>query len=439
MRPIVSIFVPPVVLLVISSGCRMPEERISLNERVETRTLELKPGGQLFASTFNGSVSVEGWDREEVSLVAKIREREAGDVHFTAESKDGRVEIIAEGKKQTQVANRRRFFIDLIESNGVSYTLRIPRNTMATLASSNGRIEVSRIDNEIDAATSNGPITADGIGAKARLVTSNGTVKAYSIKGRLIVSTSNGRIDVRDIQGSADLNSSNASIVAKNIKGDLIGRASNGRLDIADVQGYADLRTSSGAIEIRNIKGRVDAVTSNGPIIAENIESDLVGSTSNNRIDVRGVQGYADLKTSNGKIEARNVKGRTDTVTSHGSIIAENIEGDLTGKTSNGRIDLQRVLGAIDLSTSNAPIKAADLNGKERGIRLLTSNAGIDVTLGQAQGILEANANSNNKRSVNIENPSIQPTVDGSITRAKIGNGAQLIDLRTTNGRISVR
>ena len=440
MRPIVSILASSIALLVISPGCRTPEERAGLCERVETRTLELKSGGQLFASTFNGSVSVEGWDREEVSLVAKIRERREGDVRFTAESKDGRVEIIAEREKQE---NGHSFFTGFVKafggSDGVSYTLRIPRNTMATLISSNGRMEISQIDNEISAATSNGSITADRIGAKAHLTTSNSAISANSIKGGLIASTSNGRIDVRDINGNADLKSSNASIIANNIESDLIGRTSNGRFDVRDVRGYADLRTSSGAIEIRNVKGKVDAVTSNSSIIAENIGSDLAGSTSNGRIDVRDVQGYANLRTSNGRIEVRNVKNKTDAITSHASIIAENIDGDLTGRTSNGRIDLQRVLGAIDLSTSNASIKAHNLNGKERGIRLSTSNASIDVTLGQAQGILEANANNNNNRFVNIENPNIQPTVNGSITRAKIGNGNQRIDLITSNGRITVR
>jgi len=434
MRPSISILVPSLTLLVISTGCRVPEERAGSRERVETRTLELKSGGQLFASTFNGSVSVEGWDREEVSLVAKIRERREGDVRFTAEYKDGRVEIIAEREEQE---NRRNFLIDFGKSNGVSYTLRIPRNTMTTLVSSNGRMEISQIDNEISAATSNGSITADRIGAKARLTTSNSSIRANSIKGELIASTSNGSIEASDVKGYADLKSSNGSIHAKNIESDLVGRTSNGRFDVMGVQGNADLRTSSGRVEIRNVKGKADAVTSNGSIIAENIGTDLTIINSNGRIDVRDIKGNADLRTSNGTIEIRNVKGKTDVVTSSGSILAENIESDLVGRTSNGRIDINRVLGAIDLSASNAPIKAAELNGNGRGIRLITTNGGINVTLGQAQGVLEARTSRD--RSVVIENPTIQPTVDGSVTRAKIGSSDQPIDLRTTNGRITVR
>jgi hypothetical protein len=342
MRPVTTALIPSIAVLAISTSCRIPERRDS-HIRVETRTLELKAGGHLFASTFNGSVSVEGWERDEVSLVAKIRERREGDIHFAAESKDGHVEIKAERE------NKSAFTFAFGESSGVSYTLRVPRKTMLTLIASNGWMEIRRIDDEVDAATSNGSITVDEIGAKARLTTSNASIRANSIKGELVARTSNGTLDIRDIQSEAD------------------------------------------------------------------------------------------LRTSNAKIEVRDVKGKTDAVTNNGLIIAENIKGDLIGRTSNSRIDIQQILGAIDLSTSNGSIKAAELNGKGRGIRLITSNASIDVTLGEAQGMLKATTSNGGNHSVHFENPNIQSTKEGSITRAKIGNSDQLIELRTSNGRITVR
>jgi len=344
MRPITTMLIPSITVLAISTGCQLQEIR-DLQRREETRILELKPGGHLSASTFNGSISVEGWDRDEVSLVAKIRERREGDVYFTAESKDGRVEIKAERD------NKRNFAFVFGEQSGVSYTLRVPRKTLLSLITSNSRIEIRGIDNEVDAATSNGSITADEIGAKARLRTSNASVRASSIKGGLVAWTSNGGLEIRDIQGEAD------------------------------------------------------------------------------------------LKTSNARIDVRGVNGKTYAITSNGPIIAENINGDLTGKSSNSRIYIQKISGAIDLITSNGSVKAAGLNGKGRGIRLATSNASVDVTLGEAQGMLSAIAITSNSGnpSVYFENPNIQSTKDGSITRAKIGNSDQLIELRTSNGRITVR
>jgi len=342
MRSITTILVTSITAIALSTGCRVPERR-DLFRREEIRNLELKPGGHLFASTFNGSISVEGWERDEVSLVAKIRERRKGDVYFVAESKDGRVEIKAEQD------NKSNFFFNFGRSSGVSYTLRIPRKTELKLITSNGRMEIRKIDDEVDATTSNGSITADEISAKARLTTSNASIKANSVKGELVARTSNGSLDIRNIQSEAD------------------------------------------------------------------------------------------LKTSNARIEVRGVNGKTYAVTSNGPIIAENIKGDLIGRSSNSRIDIQKILGAIDLSTSNGSIKASELNGKGQGIRLITSNASIDVTLGEAQGMLTATTSNGGNPSVHFENPNIQSTKEGSITRAKIGNSDQLIELKTSNGRITVR
>jgi len=328
------------IVLVLSFACQLPNR--AKFTRTETRTLELKPGGQLRASTFNGRVSVEGWERDEVSLVAEIKERREGDVRFSAVAKDGLVEIVAEQE------GRSKFAISLGSWSGVSYTLKVPNKTATTLVSSNGRIEIHGIDGELDATTSNASIVAENIGGTVRLTTSNGSIRAYTIKGGLEAWTSNAKLEVKDVLGDVD------------------------------------------------------------------------------------------LRTSNGKIDARNVKGKSDVVTSNASIVAENIEGDLTGQTSNGRLDVKKVSGSIDLATSNASVKASDLNGGGRGISLTTSNGSIEVTLGKATGMLEATTNKG-EHSVSIEIPNVQATKDGSVTKAKIGNGDQPIRLRTTNGKIVVR
>jgi hypothetical protein len=285
---------------------------------------------------------VEGWDRDEVSVVAEIRERREGDVTFTTESKDGYVEITAEQ------ASARNVVIGFAASNRASFKLKIPKKTFSTLRASNGRIEISQIDDEVDAATSNGLITAEEIGGKARLKTSNGAIKADAIKSELIATTSNGGIEATDINGNAEL------------------------------------RTSNGKIEVRGIKGKVDAFTSNG------------------------------------------------------QIRAENVDGDLVGRTSNSRIEIQNVTGAINLTTSNASVKAEGLDGMGKGIRLITSNGSMDISLGRAEGVLEA-TDDNKGRSISIEIPKTQSVIEGSTLKAQIGNGGQSIELKTSNGRITVR
>jgi len=422
MRQTASLLIVPVALAAIASACRLPE-RHDFSTRVEERTLELKPGGELHAVTFNGSIDLEGWDRNEVQLVAKIREYRQGDVRFTAESKDGRVTIRAERENAREGARPTVVIFGLNESGGASLTVKMPRKTFATLHSSNGRIEIRGVDGEIDANTTNASIIANEIGAKARLTTSNGAVSADGVKGELFVRTSNSGINASDIAGEADL------------------RSSNGRIEVRRVSGKTEATTSNASITAEEIGAFAKLTTSNGTISAALVKGDVFARTSNGSINVKDVTGEADLRSGNGRITARNVKGKLEVFTSSGSITAENIESDFMARSSNGTIDINGVKGAIDAETTNASIKATDLDGKGRGIRLVTSNGSINVNLGRATGTIQARAS--DRKAVSIEIPNVpKPAESGEadgVVNAKVGNSDQLIELKTTHGRITVR
>ncbi|MDR2560208.1 MAG: hypothetical protein LBC63_00335 [Holophagales bacterium] len=431
MRPAASLLIAPIAIIALATACRLPE-RHDFSTRIEERTLELKPGGQFHAVTFNGSIDLEGWDRDEVQLVAKIREYREGDVRLTAESKGGRVTIKAERERKAEpererqhweiYENRRKSmfgnFLDL--EGGASFTVKIPRKAMVTLYSSNGRIEIRRVNGEIDANTTNASIVANDLGAKVRLTTSNGAISATEIKGELFSRTSNGSIDVYDIAGEADI------------------RTSNGRINARNVSGKTEATTSNASISVEEIGAVARLTTSNGSISATRIKGDLFTRTTNSSLDINDISGEADLRTSNGRVKARNIKGKTGVFTSNGSIIAENIENDLFIKNNTGQLEIINVLGSIDAETTNASIMASNLDGKGRGIRLATSNGGITLDLGRAQGTLQAKASEG--KAINIEVPNAKPQWGANnVVSAKIGNSEQLIDLRTTHGRITVR
>ena len=417
MRPAASSLIAPIAVIALATACRLPE-RNDLSTRVEERTLELKPGGQFHAVTFNGSIDLEGWERDEVQLVAKIRERREGEVRFTAESKDGLVTVRAERETAREADRIFRFG----ESSGASLTVKIPRKAVTTLYSSNGRLEIKRVDSEIDANTSNGSIVAVEIGAKASLTTSNGSISASRIKGGLFARTSNGSVNAADVAGDADI------------------RSSNGRIDARRVNGKTDATTSNASIVTEELGADARLTTSNGSITAASIKGEAFARTTNGRIDVSDVTGEADLRTSNGTIRAVNVKGKTGAYTSSGSIIADRLGSDLVVRSTNGRIEISSVLGSIDAETSNASITATDLDGKGGGIRLATSNGSINVNLGRAQGTVQAKASDGKAISIDAPDTKLLTEAGSSSAKsAKIGNSDQLIDLRTTHGRITVR
>lgn len=275
-------------------------------QRTETHTLELKAVGKqapsLEARAFNGSIRLETWNEDKVEVLADIREVDTGDIRLHAEAKEGRVEIWAERVHGSSFPGG---------AGGISYVLRAPRKVLAHLSTSNGSIEASDLQENLEARTSNGSIRAWNLGKDA------------------------------------------------------------------------------------------------------------------------------NLQTSNASIHLRAVKGQAEVRTSNGSLHLEDIAGDLRGSTSNASIHLEETKGGLDLSTSNGSIHAAGLNGHGRGIRLTTSNASVDVSLGEATGLVDLR--SSRADNIEVQHPKAENLESGSHTRLRIPGSDQRIELSTSNGRITLR
>lgn len=182
---------------------------------------------------------------------------------------------------------------------------------------------------------------------------------------------------------------------------------------------------------------------SNGPSceLTLQVPQRLVGTftTSNARVDARNLGGTLIFRTSNGRVELDHLKGDVEARTSNAKVTVRSLEGDLHGSTSNGGLDLEGVTGALDFTTSNGGIHASGLDGNGKGIRLKTSNGGLDVELGRAKGEIHARTSRHEK--VKVDRPGLE-LVDMSRAndvRLRIPGGTQTIELSTSNGGITLR
>ncbi|HEY2854406.1 MAG TPA: DUF4097 family beta strand repeat-containing protein [Gemmatimonadaceae bacterium] len=116
----------------------------------------------------NGGVSVHGWNRSEVLVVAKIQsEAEEADqardiaAGISIETSGGRVR--AEGP-----STRRR------QSWSVSYDVWMPRQTDLHVATQNGGVSVEDVDARLELSAVNGGIHLSGVSGEVRGETTNG-------------------------------------------------------------------------------------------------------------------------------------------------------------------------------------------------------------------------------------------------------------------------
>lgn len=116
----------------------------------------------------NGGVSVEGWDRNEVLVVARVQAH--ADSEEEARRLASEVRVVAEGSTVRtdgpDTRGRRGW--------SVSYQVFVPRRTDLELESTNGGLHVADVSGELELSTTNGGISLRGVAGDVRGETVNG-------------------------------------------------------------------------------------------------------------------------------------------------------------------------------------------------------------------------------------------------------------------------
>ncbi len=272
---------------------------------------KLSPGGRLSVESFNGSVEIFSWDKDEVDI--------SGAKYASSE------DLLA-ALKVDVVATENFIQVRTIRPSGrrgnmgAKYVIRAPRRT-----------DLDRIE------SSNGAVTVEGFEGDARLRTSNGGVRITNLTGNIEADTSNGGMDLSGFQGSAVLHTSNGGIKADGVRGHFEATTSNGGVD-ATIAGDGDnrpvrVRTSNGSIRL-TLEGTLG--------------TDIYANTSNASITLRAPASLAariKADTSNA-----SVKTDFDVLVEAGQIGKSQLRGTVNGggpllelNTSNAGINLEKL------------------------------------------------------------------------------------------------
>lgn len=189
------------------------------------KTVPLTSGGRLDIDVYKGSVNIQGWDREEVEIIATIEAPADVDRRYAEEtveateievrSRDGYVSIRSDYDKVP--SERRWFFGSNRTLPYVHYQIKAPRHLELRLEDHKSDLEVASL---------RGELTID---------TYKGTLRSDNLTGRLILETYKGEARVRGFDGSIDVST---------YKGDVI-------IDASALAANSRLETYKGRIEVK--------------------------------------------------------------------------------------------------------------------------------------------------------------------------------------------
>lgn len=214
------------------------------------------------AESFNGSIEIEGWDRNEVEISGSkygSSEDASKSIKIDVHNTPGSVEIRAV-RPSTFGGNM-----------GAKFVLHVPRNAeLDRITTSNGKIDVKDVSRAAHLKSSNGSITITGVQGEVDAHTSNGSIEADSVAGAASFKTSNGHIYADKMGGALDAETSNSGIEAR-----------------LDPSGSVKLMTSNGSIDLtleKSPRSDIRAETKNNSItvhIPSDASAKLVADTSN--------------------------------------------------------------------------------------------------------------------------------------------------------------
>ena len=237
--------------------------------KTETKFFTISSHGKVVVENVNGSIKVEGWDKDQVSLEITKTVRANGSVEADRYFDRMRVEIES-GDNYLRVRTHYThnddwdgFFSWLFHGFGshggdVSYVLKVPASVKTDVHSTNGSIEVSSVAGDVKAGSTNGRLTLDGVSGRVDGSTTNGSIKAaltdeVEFKG-MTLRTTNGSIQVScpgDMSADVSAHTTNGSIQTDfpvTIQGGFMSKSLEGKINNGGPE--IRLHTTNGSIHI---------------------------------------------------------------------------------------------------------------------------------------------------------------------------------------------
>ncbi|MBK7258987.1 MAG: hypothetical protein IPI01_14555 [Ignavibacteriae bacterium] len=249
-------------------------------------TFKVKKGDILDVRIMQGSVSVQTWDKDEVSLR----------IHSTDTDQVNEVSAVQGGGKV------------LVEDNGsgdLSVVARVPVTFSLNLRTGAG-----------------------DIGVKGTLV------------GEIHAATGGGDVSVGKTTGTVDLQTSGGDIASEEVTGDIRLITAGGGVSVRGVTGEADIRTAGGDMIIGAIGKTLRASTAGGDVRLESVGSDCEVATAGGSIIVGSCSGRTSLQSAGGDIDLRSGKGTLSVATAGGTVNLHSVQGSVRARSSAGDIDV---------------------------------------------------------------------------------------------------
>jgi len=322
----------------------------------EEKTLEVSGPVTLNVENNRGDISVQAGADGKVTIKAEKTAWGSNDADAQAALKELMVIIEQNGndiKVELQEPQGEMLQIGPGRASSVKFTISVPKETAATLHSSNGDVSLDGTTGNAEARSNFGDVTITNVSGEAVGKSNNGKVSAKNItaEGEITLSSDFGAITLEDVTGAdVSASSANGRIELENVKAgkSLTAKSSFGSIHVTDSRaGTAEIRSSNGAINLENldVNGKITVKNSFGSLTLVKVnagEYDL--ATQNGKISVDGAQNEIQAHSDFGSVDVSNAQDATIDLSSNNGAVS------FSGTLGNGPHSLKSNFGSIEIT-----------------------------------------------------------------------------------------
>ncbi len=252
----------------------------------EKRTFQVSGQPDVTLETFDGSIEIHSWDRDEVEVEVEKRGMEQSVLdQITIEAEQQGDTIVLRVLGPTR-AESRGMTIGIHIATAARLYVAVPRRLLLQARTGDGSIRAEDLAGRVVLDTGDGSITVDRVSGDIEARTGDGSIRLGNVDGRLNLETNDGRIEV---DGKVDL------LRAHTGDGSVRVRVASG----AAMAGDWDIETGDGSVTLvlpSAFDADLDAETRDGsvqpahPLIAESA-SDRDGDRPERRRALRARMG----------------------------------------------------------------------------------------------------------------------------------------------------
>ncbi len=259
----------------------------------EQKTISLTGSPNVTIRTFNGSIQVRSWDRNEILLEIERRADTLADANaIEVETSETGGSVVIEARHR----ERRGFVMHMGVSPRVQMSVTVPRTL------------------NIDARTGDGSIDARELSGRVELRSGDGSIRLQQIDGDITVSTGDGSVAARELDGMVEVSTGDGSVEMSGRFAGLRARTGDGSIGIDALAGSTMQRewtvtSGDGGVTLRlprDFNAELDARTADGAISTSGIDVTRPAGDGRRRHVVRGRVGTGGevltLRTGDGAI-----------------------------------------------------------------------------------------------------------------------------------------